>query len=223
MDLHLNPIEARVLGALIEKEVTTPEYYPMSLNALTNACNQKSNREPVMDLSDNDVVIAIDTLKDKKLSWQFSSAGGRVPKYEHNIRSLFSFSKGEIAVICILLLRGPQTVGEVRTRTDRLYSFPSLEETEKTIRGLAERPDGPFVVELPRQPGHKESRFVHLFSGMPDISLVQESSDGITRHESKQITTTNDRLIAVEEEVVALRKEILELREQFIDFKKQLE
>jgi uncharacterized protein len=223
MDLHLNPIEARVLGALIEKEVTTPEYYPMSLNALTNACNQKSNREPVMELSDNDVVVAIDTLKDKKLSWQFSSAGGRVPKYEHNLRSLFSFSKAEFAVICMLLLRGPQTVGEIRTRTDRLYSFTSLEETEKTIRALAERSDGPFVVELPRQPGRKESRFMHLFCGMPDISPAQETSDGNARPESKQVTTTNDRFTTLEEEVVRLRNELTELRQQFLDLKKQLE
>lgn len=223
MDLHLNPIEARVLGALIEKEVTTPEYYPMSLNALTNACNQKSNREPVMDLSENDVVVAIDTLKDKKLSWQFSSAGGRVPKYEHNLRSLYSFSKAEVAVICTLLLRGPQTVGEIRTRTDRLYSFASLEETENTIRGLVERSDGPFAVELPRQPGRKESRFVHLFCGMPDISSAQESSGGIIRSDTRQSPTVNDRLVALEEEVVTLRNELTELRQQFLDFKKQLE
>lgn len=223
MNLHLNPIEARVLGALIEKEVTTPEYYPMSLNALTNACNQKSNREPVMDLSDTDVVVAIDTLKDKKLSWQFSSAGGRVPKFEHNLRSLFSFSKEEIAVICMLLLRGPQTVGEIRTRTDRLFSFTSLEETEKTIRGLAERSDGPFVVELPRQPGRKESRFVHLFCGMPDISSAQETPDSIVRSDTRPSTTASDRIVVLEEEVVSLRNELTELRQQFLDFKKQLE
>jgi len=223
MDLYLNPIEARVLGALIEKEVTTPEYYPMSLNALTNACNQKSNREPVMELSESDVVIAIDTLKDKKLSWQFSSSGGRVPKYEHNLRSLFTFSKAEIAVICILLLRGSQTVGEIRTRTDRLYSFSSLEETEKTIRDLISRPDGPFVVELPRQPGRKESRFVHLFCGMPDVSSVQETSELTARPEIKQSATINERFTNLEEDVAILRNELSQLRQQFLEFKKQLE
>lgn len=223
MDLHLNPIEARVLGALIEKEVTTPEYYPMSLNALTNACNQKSNREPVMELSENDVVAAIDTLKDKKLSWQFSSAGGRVPKYEHNLRSLYSFSKAEVAVICMLLLRGPQTVGEIRTRTDRLYSFTSLEETEKTIRALVERSDGPFVVELPRQPGRKESRFMHLFCGIPDVSSAQKTPDDVVQSDTKQSISANDRIIVLEEDVATLRNELTELRQQFLDFKRQLE
>lgn len=220
MNLTLNEIETRVLGSLIEKEITTPEYYPMTLNALTNACNQKSNREPVMNLSEKDVLAAIDTLRDKKLSWQFSSVGGRVPKYEHNLRSLFTFSKEEIAVLCMLLLRGPQTMGEIRTRTERLCSFSSLEETEKTIRALIERDDGPFVTELPRQAGHKESRFMHLFCGMPDLSLVNEQSiqTGFTPSTAK-----SDRLLILEEEVKELRSEIADLREQFNSFKKQLE
>jgi uncharacterized protein YceH (UPF0502 family) len=220
MNLTLNEIEARVLGSLIEKEITTPEYYPMTLNALTNACNQKSNREPVMSLSEKDVSAAIDTLRDKKLSWQFSSSGGRVPKYEHNLRSLFTFSKEEVAVICILLLRGPQTVGEIRTRTERLFSFSSLEETEKTVRSLIERDDGPFVTELPRQAGHKENRFTHLFCGMPEASSIYEQSDQTNLAPS---ITKSDRLQFLEEEVNKLKNEIVELREQFNDFKKQLE
>lgn len=220
MNFTLNEIEARVLGSLIEKEITTPEYYPMTLNALTNACNQKSNRDPVMNLSEKDVLSAIDTLKDKKLSWQFSSVGGRVPKYEHNLRSLFTFSKEETAVLCILLLRGPQTIGEIRTRTDRLFSFSSLEETEKTIRALIERDGGPFIIELPRQSGHKESRFMHLFCGMPDLSSINEQSIQAGFLPS---TSKSDRLLILEEEVKELRSEIADLREQFYDFKKQLE
>ncbi len=220
MNLTLNEIETRVLGSLIEKEITTPEYYPMTLNALTNACNQKSNREPVMNLSEKEVLAAIDTLRDKKLSWQFSSVGGRVPKYEHNLRSLFTFSKEEIAVLCILLLRGPQTIGEIRTRTERLFSFSSLEEAEKTIRALIERDDGPFVTELPRQAGRKESRFMHLFCGMPDLSLANEQS---IQTSFTPPTAKSDRLLILEEEVKELRSEIADLRVQFISFKKQLE
>lgn len=223
MDLYLNSVEVRVLGSLIEKEITTPEYYPMSLNALMNACNQKSNRDPVMNLSEHEVVTAIDTLKDKKLCWQFSSAGARVPKFEHNFRSLFPFSKEEIAIICVLLLRGSQTIGEIRIRTDRMHSFSSLEEVEKTLQGLIERSDGPFVFELPRQPGHKESRFIHLFSGFPELTAAEESVSVASGHKVSEITKENERLIVLEEEVKALKIEIEDLRKQFFDFKKQLE
>lgn len=223
MDVVLNQIEARVLGSLIEKEITTPEYYPMSLNALTNACNQKSNREPVMDLSENDVFNAIETLKDKRLGWQFSSAGGRVPKYEHNLKSLFQFSKEEVAVICVLLLRGPQTIGEIRIRTERMCSFSSLDETENTVRNLISREDGPFVVELSRQPGRKESRFMHLFCG--NIEIVQEKNavENNTCIQKMKDDSGDERIKALEDSIETLRTELSELRQQFLDFKKQLE
>lgn len=223
MDLHLDLIEVRILGSLIEKEITTPEYYPMSLNALTNACNQKSNRDPIMNLSEREVITAIDTLKDKKLCWQFSSASARVPKFEHNFRSLFSFSKEEIAVICVLFLRGPQTIGEIRIRTERMHSFSSLEEVEKTLQLLIERSDGPFVFELPRQPGHKEGRFVHLFSGFPELTAVVESLASTSGQMVLEITKENERLIVLEEGIKALRIEMEDLKKQFLDFKKQLE
>ncbi len=223
MNILLNTVEIRVLGSLIEKEITTPEYYPMSLNALTNACNQKSNREPVMELSENEVHAAIETLRDKRLGWQFTSAGARVPKYEHNLRSLFTLSKEEIAVLCILLLRGPQTVGELRTRTDRMCSFASLEDVEKTVKGLISREDGPFVVELPRQPGRKENRYMHLLGG--EIEINQDSSvvNQVTEHPKISISSTSERISSLENEVASLKTELNDLKMQFLDFKKQLE
>ena len=222
MDIQLNNIEVRVLGSLIEKEITTPEYYPMSLNALTNACNQKSNRDPVMDLSESDVQAAVDTLRDKRLSWQFSSAGARVPKFEHNLKSLFTLSKEEIAVLCVLMLRGPQTIGEIRTRTDRMCSFSSLEEAEHTIRNLIEREAGPFIAELPRQYGRKENRYMHLFAGMPEMSAIQEKYDTV-RYSTEKSVSSIDRIESLEAEVASLKTELSDLRSEFVEFKKQLE
>lgn len=223
MNILLNTVEIRVLGSLIEKEITTPEYYPMSLNALTNACNQKSNRDPVMELSENEVHSAIETLRDKRLGWQFSSAGARVPKYEHNLRSLFTFSKDEIAVLCVLLLRGPQTIGELRTRTDRMCSFASLEDVDKTVKSLISREDGPFVVELPRQPGRKESRYMHLFGGEVEIDQNSSVENQVTEHPKISISSTSDRISALENEITSLKTELNDLKMQFLDFRKQLE
>ncbi len=223
MNILLNTVEIRVLGSLIEKEITTPEYYPMSLNALTNACNQKSNRDPVMELSENEVHSAIETLRDKRLGWQFSSAGARVPKYEHNLRSLFTLSKDEIAVLCVLLLRGPQTIGELRTRTDRMCSFASLEDVDKTVKSLISREDGPFVVELPRQPGRKESRYMHLFGGEVEIDQNSSVENQVTEHPKISISSTSDRISALENEITSLKTELNDLKMQFLDFRKQLE
>lgn len=215
MEFILNAAEARVLGCLIEKEKTTPEYYPLSLNGLTNACNQKSNRDPVMNMTETEVVRALDSLRDKKLAWQLSTAGGRVPKFEHNIKSLFTFSDQEIAVLCVLLLRGPQTAGEIRGRTDRLYFFAGIDEVEKTLKQLVERNDGPFVKELPRRPGRKESRYVQLFTGEPDLSSFE------TPVAQGAITGTDeDRISQLEMEVGELRSTLEKLRSDFEEFKK---
>ena len=220
MDLLLTETEARVLGALIEKEITTPEYYPLSLNALVNACNQKSSREPVMNLSEKEVLASIDTLKSKKLAWQLTTAYGRVPKFEHNIQNVFLFSRQELAIVDALLLRGAQTMGELRTRTERMYHFSSLDEVGQTLKGLIERVDGPFVIELPRQTGHKDSRFMHLFYGMPDLEKMAE-----VRRETSFLNAApaSDRVSVLEEEVKQVRIELDELKQAFYDLKKQLE
>src|SRR5262252_11005800 len=163
MFLTLTPIEARVLGSLVEKEITTPEYYPLSLNALINACNQKSNREPVMTLDEDAVRSAIRSLNDQGLT-RYASTDSRVGKCEHRLNETFNFHRHEIALLCVLLLRGPQTPGELRTRTERMYSFEDLEAVHSALNHLMRR-DPPLVKVLPRQPGTKESRFMHLLSG----------------------------------------------------------
>src|SRR5436190_23727438 len=160
---ELNDAEVRVLGALVEKEIATPDYYPLSLNALTNACNQKSNRDPVLSLSESDVTQALDSLRDKGLARHVSSYDSRVPKYAHQLAEVFNFDRREIAVLCVLLLRGPQTPGELRSRTDRMYHFEALEDVISTLDRLAKR-EPPLAAILPRQPGTKESRYMHLFA-----------------------------------------------------------
>ncbi|HON11659.1 MAG TPA: YceH family protein [Chitinispirillaceae bacterium] len=219
MDMNLSPVEARILGSLIEKEITTPEYYPLSLNALLSACNQKSSRDPVMNLEEKDILEAIDTMKSKRLVWQLKSSTGRVPKYEHNIRSLFTFSPQETAIIDVLLLRGPQTPGELRTRTERLYNFSSLEEVLETLNGLISREDGPFVVELPRLKGQKDTRYTHLFSGMPDLEQYAE----VEKRTPEQHLQSEDRIFELENNLSELRLEFEELKNAFYDLKRQLE
>jgi uncharacterized protein len=165
VELTLTNIECRVLGCLIEKEITTPEYYPLSLNALTLACNQKSNRDPVMEMSENETIAALDSLKSKHLLWERRSAGSRVLKYEHNCAGQWQFTPAEIAVVAELLLRGPQTPGELRSRGSRMHPFTGLDEVDLALKSLDSREAGPFVAELPRMPGAREIRYMHLFSG----------------------------------------------------------
>jgi hypothetical protein len=215
MDVMLNAHETRVLGALVEKELTTPEYYPLSLNALTAACNQKSNREPVMSLSEQEVEQAVMSLKNKRLAWRLASAGGRVPKYEHNVTVHFSLSTDEAAVLCTLLLRGPQTAGEIRQRTMRMYEFPDLSALDATLQRLRDRDNGPFIAQAPRQPGRKEARYMHLLGEQapapgsgPEEAPDEEMSDG------------RDALRA---EVAALRRDLDALRDQFNALRDQLE
>ena len=227
MEFVLDPVAVRVLGALIEKEVTTPDYYPLSLNALVNACNQKSARDPVMQLSENDVTAALDDLKLQRLVWQRSVAGARVSKYEHNIRSFFPFSEQELGALCVLMLRGPQTIGEIRTRSERLCKFDSLGAVEQVVRSLIHHEKGPFAVELPRQPGRKESRFIHLFCGEEwaeqfIVSTASASAENGTsvRSDGKSI---GERITGLEDTVATLQEELHSLREEFTAFRRELE
>jgi uncharacterized protein len=221
MGLQLSEAEVRVLGALVEKESTTPEYYPLSLNALVNACNQKSNREPVMTLDEDTVRQALRSLSDQAL---VRSAGGdsRVPKYEHRLNELYNFHRHEIAVLCVMLLRGPQTPGELRTRTERMYAFEDLEAVHSALNHLTRR-DPPLAKVLPRQPGTKEARYMHLLAGgfVPAMSEGEEREPVPASHGA---TPVNDQRIAqLEAEVGDLKREMAELREQFAAFQKQFQ
>lgn len=215
LDFELNDVDARVLGCLLEKEMATPEYYPLSLNGLVNACNQKSNREPVVSYDERTVVLALASLKDKRLVWRSDAA--RVPKYGQEVDKKFSLEVRELAVICLLLLRGPQTVGELRGRTERLYAFSELEEVGATLQGLEEMG---LVRKLPRQPGRKESRYAHLLAGEPEnvepATAAPEAATVLVRAE-------NERLAALEQEIATLRSELQEMRAAFLDFKRQFE
>src|SRR5437667_23946 len=178
MNVLLNENEVRALGALVEKEITTPDYYPLSLNALTNACNQRSNRDPVMSLTESDVTEALEGLRDKRLAREVSSFDSRVPKYAHQLADAFNFDRRETAVLCVLLLRGPQTPGELRGRTERLHRFESLDDVQSALQKLMQR--SPALVKvLPRQPGTKESRWVHLMAGEV-VVLEHENASRVT-------------------------------------------
>src|SRR5579859_402125 len=173
MDIRLTEVEARVLGSLIEKETTTPDYYPLSLNALVNACNQKNNREPVMNLGEDAVRDALNGLQSQRLAGPARGADSRVTKYEHRAQEVFNFTRGETAILCVLLLRGPQTPGELRGRTERMFRFEHLDDVQAALQRLMER-DPALVKMLPRQPGTKESRYAHLLSG----EIESWSADG---------------------------------------------
>jgi len=217
----LNPAEVRVLGSLVEKDITTPDYYPLTLNALTNACNQSSNRDPVMSLSEHDVVRALDLLREKKLAFMFQGAESRVSKYGHRFCESFELGRAETSALCVLMLRGPQTVGEVRGRTGRMHEFASLEEAEALLDGLAARPAGALVSKLPRQPGMKEQRYAHLLGG--PVSLPVAETPLRVEPAVAAVRMEDERLARLEAEVASLKLEAAELREQFASLKKQLE
>jgi len=221
MDISLGEIEVRILGSLIEKELTTPEYYPLTLNSLTAACSQKSNRNPVMNLKDTDVARGLDRLRRAHLAWETQVAGSRTPRYEHNVQGKWRLDQQATAVLCVLLLRGPQTLGELRSRTGRMFEFKDLREVEAVLQGLAEGESGPLVVELPRLPGHKESRFMHLLAGEPDMESVQVAL--APEPAVVQIVAENERIEDLEREVQVLRDELAGLKTRFEDFKKQFE
>jgi uncharacterized protein len=214
MDIELNEIEVRVLGALVEKETTTPDYYPMSLNALINACNQKSNREPVMNLDESTVREALDSLNAKGLAGPISTAESRVTKYAHRLPETFNFDRRETAILCVLFLRGPQTPGELRGRTERMYRFDGLEAVESVLHRLIER-EPPLVKRLPRLPGAKESRYAHLLAG--------EVEAGGELNAASDAGCDTERIARLESEVAALRNELADLRQQLVDFRKQFE
>ena len=220
MNIILNDVETRVLGSLVEKDVTTPDYYPLSLNALVNACNQKNNRDPVMHLQEDAVQEALSTLQDKRLAGPTSSADSRVTKYEHRLQEAFNFTRGETAVLCVLLLRGPQTPGELRGRTERMHRFEDLTEVQSTVQRLMQR-DPPLVRVLPRQPGTKESRYKHLLAGDVEdaADVAQALSSAFVASNSHDI----DRITHLENEVSDLRKEVADLKQQLASFRKQFE
>jgi uncharacterized protein len=213
MNIELSPIEARVIGCLIEKQITTPDQYPLSLNALVNACNQKSNRDPVMSADEAAIQATLDHLSRKHLVIEKSGFGSRVPKYQHRFCNTefgpLKFTPQELAIVCELLVRGPQTPGELRTRAARMASFPDVEQVETTLEGLSSRADGPFVVQLPREPGRRDSRYAHLFSGAVTIPAITE--DSITEP-SMASTSAPSRLERLEKEVQQLREELNDIK-----------
>jgi uncharacterized protein YceH (UPF0502 family) len=221
MNIELAPNEARVIGCLIEKEITTPDQYPLSLNALNLACNQKTNRDPVLELTEAEVQQAVDTLMKKYLvSDKSAGYGGRVTKYKHRFCNTefgsLKFSKQELGIICVLLLRGAQTPGELRARTNRLCEFTDGTQVETTLENLMRREDGPFVARLPRAPGSRESRYAHLFSGAIESVDEPAVSDG-SRGGSTSAATLNERVNRLEEMVERLRVEIAALKGEEIN------
>jgi uncharacterized protein YceH (UPF0502 family) len=213
----LNPTETRVLGALIEKDITTPDYYPLSLNALVNACNQKNNREPVTNFDEDTVRLALRNLSDKRLAGPAGGADGRVTKYEHRLQEVFNFTRPETAILCVLLLRGPQTPGELRGRTERMHRFEDLDEVLSGLQQLMRR-EPPLAKALGRRPGTKEIRYAHLLSG--DVEAWEPVAE--TAH-SGTIADENERVAHLEEQVATLQAEVAELRQQMTEFKKQFE
>ena len=216
--IKLDEIEVRVLGALLEKDITTPDYYPLSLNALVNACNQKSNRDPVMALDESAVRDALDRLNEKNLAGQATSADSRVPKYAHRLQEVFNFDRREMAVLCVLLLRGPQTPGELRGRTERMYKFDDLGMVESALHRLMDR-EPPLVMKLPRQPGTKESRYAHLLAG----EMEAWSKPAETQPMAAAGSQDEERMTRLETEVQSLRREVADLRQQLEEFRKQFE
>jgi len=218
MELDLTQTECRVLGCLVEKDLATPEYYPLTLNALTNACNQKSNRDPLMCLEETDVVRALDNLRRKQLAHQ-SAEGVRAAKYCHNLDGLLRLDPEEQAILAELLLRGPQTVGELRNRAERMCAVGDLQAAEELLHNLAIR-EAPLVIRLPRQPGRKEHRYTHLLSGEPDI---EQTASPIAEGARIQVQAEDDRISRLETDVAELRNELEEIRRQLGEFKSQFE
>ena len=218
MDIILTEIEARVLGSLIEKELTTPAYYPLSLNALVNACNQKSNRDPYMNVDEDAVREALRSLNKKELAGPADDMVGRVTKYEHRLQEAFNFTRHETAILCELLLRGPQTPGELRSRADRMHKFEDLGIVQSTLQRLMKR-DPPLAKLLPRQPGTKEARYAHLLCGDVEAWALESDPGPIVISGSSM----GEQITRLEGDVAVLQKEIADLKQQFAAFRKQFE
>ncbi len=214
MNILLSEVEARVLGSLIEKDITTPDYYPLSLNALVNACNQKNNRDPVMALAEDAVRDALNSLQEKRLAGPASGADSRVTKYEHRAQEVFNFTRGETAILCVLLLRGPQTPGELRGRTERMFRFETLDDVQSSLQRLMQR-EPPLARVLPRQPGTKESRYMHLLSG--DVEGVGDA------HVARSPSPAPASSSADAERITRLEEEVADLKQQMESFRKQFE
>lgn len=207
-DISLSEIEIRILGCLIEKEITTPEYYPLTLNSLTTACNQKTNRDPVVEYGEDSVREAVEGLLEKNLVLLCGAKDGRVAKYDDYFADTFHLTPAQTVVMCILMLRGPQTPGEIRGRAERLYAFESINEVQAVLDELASREEGALVMRLAREPGRREACYTHLLGGAPEV-VASEDSD--------------DRLSRMEEQLEALRQEVDEIRQQFLEFRRQFE
>jgi uncharacterized protein len=218
VNIVLNEVECRVLGSLVEKEATTPEHYPLSLNALVNACNQKSNRDPVMNLDEAAVRDALHSLERQSLVRSVSPVDSRVTKYEHRLQEVFNFYRHESAILCLLLLRGPQTPGELRSRSERMHSFDDLGAVQASLQHLMKR-EPPLVKPLARQPGTKETRYAHLLSG----DVPQAEPEPREEREAKSSSVDGDRVGKLEEEIAALKNEMADLKQQFALFRKQFE
>ncbi len=218
MEFRLTETEVRVLGSLIEKDITTPEYYPLSLNALVNACNQKSNRDPVMRLDEDAVHDALEGLQEQRMAGPARGADSRVTKYEQRLQEVFNFTRPEIAVLCVLLLRGPQTPGELRGRAERMHRFEALEDVQSTLQKLMQR-EPALAKVLPRQPGTKEARYAHLLAGdVVEVESPVQAGASVGRNPADA-----ERVSRLEEEVAALRREISEVKDQLERFRKQFE
>lgn len=218
MLIQLTGLEARVIGVLLEKEKTTPDQYPLTLNSITTACNQKSNREPVMELNEGEVQRTLDDLREKNLLFEVSGTGSRVLKYKHRFCNTefnsLKFSEQQKAIICVLLLRGPQTPGELRTRTNRLAEFANVVEVEQALSSLADHNGEEIVVKLEREPGKRESRYAHLFSGPVDAALVSSSASDFAPDKNVSVgEAQQDRIAKLENEVEELRKELAQIKQ----------
>lgn len=217
MSENLERTEVRILGALVEKQLTTPEYYPLTLNALVNACNQKNNRDPVVAFDEKTVSDALERLRDRNLVYIFYGSNARVAKYKHMLPSVYELEPSETAVIAVLMLRGPQTLGELRERTSRMFEFGGLDEVQATIDSLARR-DEPLVAKLERQPGQKDARYYHLLGGEVDVDALAAAQT------ASQVRGGNHgRIEKLEEEITSLRAEIESLKATFDEFRKQFE
>jgi uncharacterized protein YceH (UPF0502 family) len=223
MQTLLTEEEARALGALVEKSVTTPEYYPLSLNALKNACNQKSSRDPVVDYDEPAVARALEGLREKHLVWFVDSADSRVQKYRHRFAEAFDLSEEAVALLDILLLRGPQTPGELRGRSDRLHRFEEVDEVEVTLQALSAREESPLVARLPRQPGRKEHRWTHTLCGAVEPAAADEAAVARQSPAFDQVRSDRHRMAAVEAELQTLKQEVQSLREELKNFRRQFE